>query len=351
MLPISAIMFSTLRQGAISLGASTDATRTFVLNRINPDGGLQGRTGQSDLYYTAFGIDLLHATAPIPDSPFTIHAPLTAYLLRFGSGDNLGFMDLVSLTRARSRLMPDQTPPEWRQSIANHITRFRAADGGYASQSGSSVSSATATYMARIAFESLGIDPDNPATLCASLASLATPDGAFSNLPGMPAGNTQSTAASLILLNHFGWQPPGGVPPLGITAPHGNATLVPAGLTPLPHTLSPLHPSPFTPPSPSWLLDRLDDSGGFLSFPNAPIPDLLASGTALFALSCLAATEPPLPPELIAACQAFITARRGPSGGYTGHAFDTVEDVEYTYYALLALGSLHVLASHSSPVP
>ncbi len=322
-------MFSVLRQGVIALGDNAEVTRSFVQNRINHDGGFQGRTGQSDLYYTAFGIDLLHATAPIHHSPFTIHDPLPSYLLRFGSGDNLGFMDLVSLARARSRLMPDQTPPQWRQSITNHITRFRTANGGYANQSGSSVSSSTATYMARIAFESLGTDPDDPASLCASLATLATPDGAFSNLLGMPAGNTPSTAASLILLNHY------------------------ASIPPSPLTSHPSQPTIHTPPppSPSWLLDQLDDSGGFLAFPGAPIPDLLATGTALFALACLAGTEPPLPPELIAACQSFITGRRGPSGGYTGHAFDTVEDVEYTYYALLALGSLHVLASPPAPAP
>lgn len=334
-------MLSRLRQGAIALGEQAAGTSAFLLSRINPDGGFQGRTGKSDLYYTAFGIDLLMALHTLPfmvhDSPLT--APIADYIIRFGSGDNLAFMDLVSLARARTRLMPDQAAPEWRQAIANHISRFRTANGGYDSHPGSTTATATATYMAWIALEAIDIEPENPSTIISALQLLQTPDGAYSNLPGMPVGNTPSTAAAQVLLHHFGLLQP---------AP-------PPSSTPICHSRSlppfTIHNSPLTPRTVAWMLDQLDDSGGFRAFPQAPIPDLLSTGTALFALSCLAtAATLHSEPEIVTACHSFIASRRTPSGGYCGHAFDTVADVEYTYYALLALGSLSTIFDHAQSV-
>lgn len=301
---ITHTMFSRLRQGALVLGNQLPATTAFTQNRLHPGGGFQDRAGRSDLYYTAFGIDLLLALSTLP-----IPHPLASYILQFGSGESLGFMDLVSLARARRRLIPDQTPPEWRQAIAARLSRFRSAGGGYENQPGSASASATATFMACLAFESLDLAPDHPDRILSALQELATPDGAFSNLPGMPVGNTPSTAAALTLLTHF----PG------------------ASLSCLPIP---------------WLLNQLDPTGGFRAFPQAPIPDLLSTATALFALSTLppnllddSSLDPALP-----SIHDFIAARRTPSGGYSGHAFDPVADVEYTYYALLALGSLHALS-------
>ena len=257
---ISDIMFSRLQAGAQSLGKDLEATRSFLLSRINPDGGFQGRTGQSDLYYTAFGIDILLASSPSEIS--NLKSRISAYLLSFTVGDNLTFMDLVSLARARMRLMPDSTPPEWRQTIARHLARYRAANGGYHTDIGASVGSATATFMAWIAHEALGITPENPDTIISSLSALATPDGAYSNLPEMPVGNTPSTAATQSLLHHFGLRP----------------------LDHISNLKSQISDHP-------WLLNQLDDSGGFRAFPQAPIPDLLSTGTALFALSLLSPSD------------------------------------------------------------
>jgi squalene-hopene/tetraprenyl-beta-curcumene cyclase len=133
----------------------------------------------------------------------------------------------------------------------------------------------------------------------------------------MPVGNTPSTAATQSLLHHFGLRP----------------------LDHISNLKSQISDHP-------WLLNQLDDSGGFRAFPQAPIPDLLSTGTALFALSLLSPSDLRPPTSDFSPSPSFIAERRGPSGGYTGHAFDTVEDVEYTYYALLALGSLQA-SSHS----
>ena len=70
--------------------------------------------------------------------------------------------------------------------------------------------------------------------------------------------------------------------------------------------------------------------------PGAPIPDLLSTATALHALAglqcpCDGLREP---------CLDFIDSLWTNAGAFHGHWQDEGLDVEYTYYALLALGHL-----------
>ena len=85
-----------------------------------------------------------------------------------------------------------------------------------------------------------------------------------------------------------------------------------------------------------WLLDRCHSSGGFFAGPDAPVPDLLSTATALHALSSLhlpmsALREP---------CLDFVDSLWTNRGGFFGTWADDTVDCEYTYYALLALGHL-----------
>ena len=40
-----------------ALGDSIDAVRQFLRQNLHDDGGFKGRDGQSDLYYTLFGLE------------------------------------------------------------------------------------------------------------------------------------------------------------------------------------------------------------------------------------------------------------------------------------------------------
>jgi hypothetical protein len=94
------------------------------------------------------------------------------------------------------------------------------------------------------------------------------------------------------------------------------------------------------PPDPrlaGWLFDRCRD-GGFFATPDAPIPDLLSTATALHALSSLHA---PLD-RVRDACLDFIDSLWTSEGAFYGTWADDVLDCEYTYYGLLALGHLAV---------
>jgi hypothetical protein len=40
-----------------ALGDSVDVARAFLHGQLAPDGGFRGRDGNSDLYYTVFGLE------------------------------------------------------------------------------------------------------------------------------------------------------------------------------------------------------------------------------------------------------------------------------------------------------
>ena len=78
------------------------------------------------------------------------------------------------------------------------------------------------------------------------------------------------------------------------------------------------------------------ESGGFLPFPGAPVPDLLSTAVALHALDGLQ-----LPLENIKdPTLDFIDTLWSADGGFHGNWTDDTLDCEYTYYGLLALGHL-----------
>lgn len=87
----------------------------------------------------------------------------------------------------------------------------------------------------------------------------------------------------------------------------------------------------------AWLLDQREPAGGFRASPAARGPDLLSTATARFALALTGWTEPDDDARRLAA---FVDACRTPDGLWAGHPDLARGDVEYTFYALLALGAM-----------
>ena len=86
----------------------------------------------------------------------------------------------------------------------------------------------------------------------------------------------------------------------------------------------------------AWLLEQRDEAGGFRCAPAAPGADLLSTAAARFALA-LAGWEDT--DDETRRLVAFVDACRAPDGLWAGHPGLSHGDVEYTFYALLALGS------------
>jgi hypothetical protein len=189
-------MLQVARLAPQQLGESSSLVASFLAGRLNPDGGFQNRAGESDLYYTVFGIEgLVALQAEVPA------VGVAAYLRRFGDGDGLDFVHLACLARAWAGLAADPAGLPARAILAR-LEAFRSRDGGYAQTPGAAVGSVYAAFLASGAYQDLGgVVPDEP-KLAAAVRSLRADDGGFANRPGDRHGVTTVTAAAVLLLRH-----------------------------------------------------------------------------------------------------------------------------------------------------
>jgi len=251
------------------------------------DGVFRDRSGNPDLYYTVFGLECLRAlSAPLPEGT-------AAFLRSYGDGADLDLVHASSLIRCWANV--ERQPPANAEALARSIERFRTPDGGYGLTGSGTV---YGCFLALGAYQDLRIEvPDRPAML-ACIDGLRAGDGAYSNQPGTPFGQTSSTAAAVGLLRHLG--------------------------QPAAESLR------------SWFQQVQHPAGGFLAAPAAPIPDLLSTATALHALVSLRAPLDPFREVTLDFLDSLWTTR----GGFLGSWADETLDCEYTYYGLLALGYL-----------
>lgn len=276
------------------LGDSTARVREFFQRQLTPAGGARDRSGRPDLYYTVFTLAGLQALdAEIPANR------VEEFLRGYGDGAGLDFVHLSALARCWAALGLKRLPPGLDRALLARLESFRKPDGGYEGDTGRPHGTAYGAFVALGAYEDLGRTPPQPLKLALSLKRLETPDGAWSNMPNARVGATNATAGAVVLLRHLGL--------------------------------------PVNPCVADWLLARAHPQGGFLAVPDAPLPDLLSTATALHALAAL---ERRLPGELHERCLDFLDSLWSGAGGFHGHWADDELDAEYTFYGLLALGHL-----------
>jgi prenyltransferase beta subunit len=284
-------MLQVARLAPKLLGDSAQLIEKFVRAQQNDDGGFRDLKGTSDLYYTVFGIESLRALQV--DVP---REQIIKYLQSFGSGEHLDFIHACCLARARASL--DQAAQS-ASTILTRIEAHRAADGGYNVMPNTKAGTTYGAFLALGAYQDLrAFMPDAPRML-ASLEALRTSDGAWANDSSLKAGSTNATAAAVAILRNL--------------------------RVPIPDDAR------------EWLLRRAHPDGGFLAAPNAPLPDLLSTATALHALAGL---QVPLDSVLKERCLDFIDSLWTNEGSFYGTWMETHLDCEYTYYGLLALGHL-----------
>ena len=286
-------MLQVARLAPKSLGEATGLVTAFLRSQSNPDGGFKDRAGNSDLYYTVFGLEgLLALRADLPV------AAVADYLRSFGHGESLDFVHLSCLARCWAALPADLRRDIPADAILARVETFRTPDGAYDATPGGKHGSLYGCFLALGAYEDLGRPIPDPAAMIRCAESLRTPDGGYANDLGMPLGLTPSTAAAATLLRHLGHP-------------------VPADVTP-------------------WLLARHHPEGGFFATPDAPLPDLLSTATALHALAGVHADLEPVKEP----CLDFLDTLWTNKGAFYGTWEDDTADCEYTYYALLSLGHL-----------
>lgn len=288
-------MLQVARLAPKLLGDATELVSAFILRQQNPEGGFRDRKNESDLYYTAFALDCLAALqAPVPEN---VHP----WLRTHGAGESLDFVHLCCLARSLAAVSDPRSCDflETTERIAYHLLRFRSQDGGFNILPNHPTGTAYAAFLALGAFQDLRLHLPNPSGLAASLDPLHCPSGGWSNEPILREGSTNSTAAVVTALRNL------------------------------------RHPID-TPATTRWLLAQAHPGGGFKAAPQAPIPDLLSTATALHALSSLEADFSPIKEPTLD----FIDSLWTNAGSFYGHWGEDTLDSEYTFYALLALGHL-----------
>jgi hypothetical protein len=287
-------MLQVARLAPKLLGDSTALVADFVRRHLNPDGGFRDRAGASDLYYTVFGLQGLVAVRE--ELPV---AAVLAYLKGFGNGDALDFVHAACLARCWAMMPAGSIDESVRTALAARLAAHRTSDQGYHASAGAAHGNAYHGFLALGAYQDLRVPVPAPEAFAASLETLKSADGAYANEPDRPRGSTPATAAAVVLMRYLD------IPPDERLA--------------------------------AWLFERCRD-GGFFATPDAPMPDLLSTATALHALSSLHA---PLD-RIREACLDFVDSLWTSEGGFYGTWADDTLDCEYTYYGLLALGHLAV---------
>ena len=289
-------MLQVARLAPQQLGEARDLVAAFLHSRLNADGGFQNRAGDSDLYYTVFGLEgLVALQEPVPAEA------VASYLRLFVDGGGLDFVHLACLARCWASVSRDLATVPTRK-ILTRLEAYRSADGGYAQAPDTLHGNAYAAFLALGAYQDLRVPLPEPERLLDALTHLRARDGGYANTPHDLHGITTVTAAAVSLLRALD--------------------------------------GPIDPHLGMWLLDRCHASGGFVATPAAPVPDLLSTATGLHALATL---HVPLT-GVYESCLDFVDSLWTNRGGFFGSWVDDTLDCEYTYYGLLALGHLTAAA-------
>jgi hypothetical protein len=288
-------MLRAASQAKRLLNDSADLVVNFVNGRLNHDGGFKGRSNQSDLYYTVFGVEsLLALGAYVPKER------ILNYLRKFEDGSSLDLVHLACLARCRADILQTQNTT-LNSAFARNIEKYRCPDGGYNVSIAAPHRSAYGCFLALGAYQDLNMDMQDHNAVANCIKALRTPDGAYSNDFATQIASTPATAAALTVLHY-------------LNEPVDNL-------------------------STNWLLSRLCPKGGFTAMATPGqdgIPDLLSTATSLHALALIG-----IPIDNIKErCLDFLDTLWSNEGGFRGSWADNLLDCEYTYYGLLALGHL-----------
>jgi len=284
-------MLRAAKRATDHLGRRSLLVGRFVRSCVNPDGGWRGRGYDSDLYFTVFALSCLRAMGrPVP-------AKTSVYLEGFADGSDLDLVHLACLARCWS-LVRKQPKLGVADSIRTRIESFRCSDGGYNQSPEAETGTAYGCFLAIGAYQDLGSAMASTGSISRCLHSLRATDGGYGNLPGTQSSSVPATAAAVVALAQLR---------RGADALAGN-----------------------------WLADQCLPSGGFCAIPQTPLPDILSTATALFALSLSAKDISPIGDR----CLAFVEGLWDARGGFRANHFDDQLDCEHTFYGLLAMGLL-----------
>ena len=306
MIPYLVEMTARISQG---LGDSAESWRKrqaeFIRAQQRTDGGFGGREGEGDLYYTSFA---LRSLAVLDELDATTVERVGGFLRARSSGE-AAIVDFFSLIYSAMLLEMAAgsdifagVATDWRTKVAAALESLRRDDGGYAKTDEGAASSTYYTFMALICLELLQQPFPEPHRFVEFLKSQRSPEGGFREIRVQKRPATNPTAAAMAAFRILG-----------------------AIEKQLEHETA------------EFLSEMQTDEGGLRANTRIPIADLLSTFTGLLTLDQMDAMD-----RIDAsAALRYVKSLESEQGGFRGAAWDSVEDVEYTFYGL---GSLALLA-------
>ena len=271
------------------------------------DGGFGGRMGDSDLYYTAFGMRGLSILGELyGDTAEKAEGFLTAEMKTQQT-----IVDFFSLFYAANLLKFSagidifaDSDPNWPNQIADFLETLRRDDGGYAKATEGGAGSTYNTFLVMLVLELIEREVPDPESILRYLKSQMAEDGGWREIRASKRAGTNPTAAAVAILRMLD----------RVDDEVKELTI-------------------------DFLFEMQTDEGGLRANTRIPIADMLSSFTGGLTLQDLGGFD-----EIeVEPFEKFVNSLQLPSGGFQAAAWDEAHDVEYTFYGL---GCLALIENH-----
>lgn len=286
---ISIRLLNTLEKGKVHL--SNDALRQvccFVESQMTPDYVFRNKGGKPDLYYTVFGWMLCYVLGIKLDS-----GKMKSYL----AGMDADQLDLIHYAAyVRCSILADLSK---NGKLITWLSSFKPKKikpiNDFPGIPHDDPKSPYSQFIWLSLLEDTGNKTSNQAEILNELNEYQLPEGGYRNMPEGLGASTNATVAALSVKGQLeGYK---------------------------------------TNQDVMFLKNLQQANGGFCAASASPVPDLLSTATALFMLQCYEEKPRYNPSE-------FVEAHWLESGGFGATLIDETSDVEYTFYGLLALGTI-----------
>lgn len=271
------------------------------------DGGFGGRMGDSDLYYTAFGMRGLSILGEL----YGDTAEKAAGFLTAEMKTQQTIVDFFSLFYAANLLKFSagidifaDSDPNWPNQIADFLETLRRDDGGYAKATEGGAGSTYNTFLVMLVLELIEREVPDPESILRYLKSQMAEDGGWREIRASKRAGTNPTAAAVAILRMLD----------RVDDEVKELTI-------------------------DFLFEMQTDEGGLRANTRIPIADMLSSFTGGLTLQDLGGFD-----EIeVEPFEKFVNSLQLPSGGFQAAAWDEAHDVEYTFYGL---GCLALIENH-----
>jgi len=262
------------------------------------DGGFAGREGDSDLYYTGFGLRALSILGELYGEP----AERAAEFLRGKLTGKESIIDMLSLIYGAALVEASagidvfaNNTHDWRTAISDFMEAMRREDGGYAKGAEGAVSSTYHTFLVLLCRQLIDRPTPRPEEVVGFIRSRAHAEGGFLEIRVGKRAGANPTAAAIGVLRMLD----------SIDEDTREDTL-------------------------DFLCDMQTDEGGFRANTRIPFADMLSTFTVLATLHDLNGLDEVELPEV----QRYVDSLKLPNGGFRAASLDEAHDVEYGFYGL-----------------